>query len=551
MLKLKDIQSSFKIYIIRCKLSIIYLFILSAAALPLSFIFPKLYQILIDDVMGNNQLNKLLIIIIGIVLLYLIQTSVACLKLSQENKLYKEFNIGIRSDIWHNTINMSFSDKEKYSAGDITQRMIDDPEKIGNFVKDQIVDRYYAYFMFTASTILILLIDPLLSIVCSSLIPVLLFINNYIGRKSSEVNEEIRQISNDYYGFTYNSLQYWKEIKVQNAEDSFVNKFTNYRNILSKLGLKSIKYWGYNEVFNDFKSNYLNKVFVYIIGAFFIIYNDLTVGKLIMFAEYYGFCFDSLNTVIIKNNDLKKNNPFYQRIIEMLDHNIRDDQRSKHRLKGDITVNNLFFSYGNDQILHNISFSILSGDKVAIIGESGCGKTTLIKNLLGMLTPKQGKIKYSDKSLNEIMLSDLYDQVGVVMQDPFYFNLTILENLRIAMPDASEEQIKKACCCARIYDFIESSEDGFNTVIGENGVKLSGGQKQRLAIAQALLRQPKILFLDEATSALDEQNEREILENIGIKYSDMTIILISHKPSVIKLMDKRINLTNTKELLYG
>ena len=161
------------------------------------------------------------------------------------------------------------------------------------------------------------------------------------------------------------------------------------------------------------------------------------------------------------------------------------------------------------------------------------------------------KIKYSDKSLNEIMLSDLYDQVGVVMQDPFYFNLTILENLRIAMPDASEEQIKKACCCARIYDFIESSEDGFNTVIGENGVKLSGGQKQRLAIAQALLRQPKILFLDEATSALDEQNEREILENIGIKYSDMTIILISHKPSVIKLMDKRINLTNTKELLYG
>ncbi len=550
MLKLNDIKAAFNKYIKECTSSIVFLVVFNIVTLPLTFIYPKIYQVLIDDVMFSRRTEKIWLVIIGILSLYLVQTIVSYIKVTHENKLNRSFGIGVRSDVWHNFINLSFQDKEKYSVGDVKQRVVDDVEKIGNFIKDQIVDRYYAYIMVMISAILIVFINPILTLICITLIPFLLWINDYIGKKSSEVNEEIRKVSDEYYGFTYNSLQFWKEIKLQNTEDSFVKRFSNYRDTLSKLGLKSIKYWGYNEVFNDFKNNYLNKVFVYIVGVFFIIKGRLTVGNLIMFAEYYGFCFNSLNTIITKNIEIKKNNPFYQRIIEIISIDTKTKTQDKSIINGDIKVEGLSFSYGENNIIKDCSFNVKSGDSLAIVGESGCGKTTLIKNLLGMLTPQQGTIYYSDKPLNEIMLSDLYDQVGVVMQDPFYFNLTIKENLMLASPEATEMQIKDACDAANILDFIITLENGFDTIIGENGIKLSGGQKQRLAIAQALLKQPKILFLDEATSALDEGNESIIMNNIKSYYPDMTVILISHKPSVIRLMNNRIELNKSKEILY-
>ncbi len=550
MLKSKAIKAAFNKYISECKRSIVFLVIFNIVTLPLTFIYPKIYQVLIDDVMLNKQTDKIWLLVISILVLYLVQTVVAYIKLTNENKLNKSFGTGVRLDVWHKLINLSYHDKEKYFVGDAKQRVVDDTEKIGNFLKDQIVDRYYAYIMVMGSAILIIFINPMLSLMCLTVIPFLLWINDYIGKRSSEVNEEIRKVSDEYYGFTYNSLQFWKEIKLQNAEISFVKRFSDYRDTLSKLGLKSIKYWGYNEVFNDFKTNYLNKVFVYVIGAFFIIKGRLTVGNLIMFAEYYGFCFNSLNTIITKNIELKKNNPFYQRIIEIISIDTKTETQDKYIINGDIKVDGLSFSYGENNIIKDCSFNVKSGDSLAIVGESGCGKTTLIKNLLGMLTPQQGTIYYSGKPLNEIMLSDLYDQVGVVMQDPFYFNLTIKENLMLASPEATEMQIKDACDAANILDFIITLENGFDTIIGENGIKLSGGQKQRLAIAQALLNQPKILFLDEATSALDEGNESMIMNSIKSYYPDMTVILISHKPSVIRLMNNRIELIKSKEILY-
>lgn len=546
MLKMSEIKATFQNYIDSSGSAVRILLILDIVALSLTFVFPKLYQILLDNVMANGQLNKLLPVCIGIIILCVFRISVTYIKQIYENKVNKNFNMAVRNDVWRNLLNMSFEQKDHFSVGDVKQRVVDDAEKIGNFIKDQVVERYYNYFIVIVGTVLILIINPIMALICAILLPILLWINDYIGRKSSEVNVEIRKVSDEYYGFCYNSLQFWKEIKLQNAEDSFIGKFTKYRNTLSNLGMKSIKYWGYGEVFNDFKTNYLNKVFVYLLGVAFIIKGKLTVGTLIMFAEYYGYCFNALNAIITKNIDIKKNNPYYARIIDVLKMAQTEVEKTDVEIDGSIVIENLSFAYGNNTVIIDCSFNIHKGDKIAITGESGCGKTTLIKLMLGMLNADIGNIQYSNTDITEISFRSLYNQIGVVMQDPFCFNLTIRENLKLANPNATNEEIECSCKAACICGFIESLPNGYETVIGENGVKLSGGQKQRLAIAQALLKYPKILFLDEATSALDENNEREIMKNIQKNYPAMTIILISHKPSVIGLMDKKIQFSKKK-----
>lgn len=549
MLKLRDIKTSFQKYIDYSWSAVRILLTINIAALPLTFVFPKLYQVLLDDVMAKGKLGKLFQICIGLIALFILQTFLSYIKQIYENKVSKNFNMAVRKDVWCKLLNMSFDQKDHFSIGDAKQRVVDDVEKIGNFIKDQIVDCYYNYFIVILGTILILIINPIMALICSAVLPIILLVNDYIGRKSSEVNGEIREIGDEYYGFCYNSLQFWKEIKLQNAEDSFLKTFTKYRNNLSKLGLKSIKYWGYGEVFNDFKTNYLNKVFVYILGVIFIIKGDLTVGTVVMFAEYYGYCFNALNAIVNKNIEIKKNNPYYSRIIDVLKMDT-EEERSDVEIDGDIVVEDLKFAYGSNNVIAGCSFKVNKGDKIAVTGESGCGKSTLIKLMLGMLNADSGEIYYSDKDIKEISLKSLYKQIGVVMQDPIFFDLSIIENLKLASPNATDERIESCCKAACIFDFIESLPNGYGTIIGENGVRLSGGQKQRLAIAQTILKQPEILFLDEATSALDESNEREIMDNIRKNYPEMTVMLVSHKPSVIALLDKRLEINDKQGVLY-
>ena len=549
MLKLRDIKTSFQKYIDYSWSAVRILLTINIAALPLTFVFPKLYQVLLDDVMAKGKLGKLFQICIGLIDLFILQTFLSYIKQIYENKVSKNFNMAVRKDVWCKLLNMSFDQKNHFSIGDAKQRVVDDVEKIGNFIKDQIVDRYYNYFIVILGAILILIINPIMALICSAVLPIILLVNDYIGRKSSEVNGEIREIGDEYYGFCYNSLQFWKEIKLQNAEDSFLKTFTKYRNNLSKLGLKSIKYWGYGEVFNDFKTNYLNKVFVYILGVIFIIKGDLTVGTVVMFAEYYGYCFNSLNAIVNKNIEIKKNNPYYSRIIDVLKMDT-EEEKSDVEIDGDIIIEDLKFAYGSNNVITGCSFKVNKGDKIAVTGESGCGKSTLIKLMLGMLNADSGEIYYSDKDIKEISLKSLYKQIGVFMQDPIFFDLSIIENLKLASPNATDERIESCCKAACIFDFIESLPNGYGTIIGENGVRLSGGQKQRLAIAQAILKQPEILFLDEATSALDESNEREIMDNIRKNYPEMTVMLVSHKPSVIALLDKRLEINDKQGVLY-
>ncbi len=231
------------------------------------------------------------------------------------------------------------------------------------------------------------------------------------------------------------------------------------------------------------------------------------------------------------------------RISEVFDMTTEDDadktKAGLERIEGTIDFQNIFFEYEEGvPVLKDVSFHSEAGQTTALVGSSGSGKSTILSLVLNFIQPNKGKILIDGKDLQTVKLRDYRSQLGVVLQENFLFAGTIIENLRFANPHADLEQIKEMCKIANADEFIEKFPDGYDTVVGERGVKLSGGQRQRLAIARALLANPRILILDEATSSLDSESEALIQEGLNNLRKGRTTFVIAHRLSTIRAADQ-------------
>jgi len=218
-----------------------------------------------------------------------------------------------------------------------------------------------------------------------------------------------------------------------------------------------------------------------------------------------------------------------------------DEQRTiqLETLKGDLVFEDVSFSYDEGaEVLHNINFEAPSGTVIALVGSSGSGKSTIAGLSATFLNPKSGKITIDGQDLSKVNLSSYRQYLGVVLQDEFLFEGTIKENIMFPRPNATEEELQNAVKAAYVNEFTDRFEDGLDTLIGERGVKLSGGQRQRLAIARAILANPKIIILDEATSNLDTESEGLIQKSLDELVRDRTTIVIAHRLSTIKKADQ-------------
>ena len=524
-----------KQYVYPIRWSVTALVILSLISLPISLISPRFFQILVDEVMYQKNGSIFWVVVLGMLSIFILRLILDSISLKLNNRVHNSFVYQLRKAVFDKYKKTPVSFIEKKEVGELKMRMMDDIDVLGNFIGDQIVSYIYGILLLLFTIVASLGISWQMMLFCFMILPIVFIVDSLIGNGTRRINEQIRDVNSKYYTSTYNSLQFWREIKAQGSEQLFIERFSGFRAVLAKLGVKSIRFWAYREVFSDFKSNYLTKVLVYIIGAFFVAKNQISVGTLIMFSEYFSMLFSSLESLNAKRIALKTNEPYYERVFDTF--SFPEESKEPIELKAlkyGICLTNVCFSYSEKApVLKEINLEINKGDYVAIVGKTGCGKTTLAKLLLGLYEAQSGDILLDDINIRDISRADLSNLLGVVMQDNYLFNTSIRENLVIANESATEQEMIEACKKANIYDFIMEQPNGFDTVIGERGVKLSGGQKQRISIAAALLRKPQILIFDEATSALDRHSENIINDAINRISEDVTVIVIAHKPETV------------------
>ncbi len=290
-------------------------------------------------------------------------------------------------------------------------------------------------------------------------------------------------------------------------------------------------------------------------------YNMFTIGTILAFGGYLYFLWSPVEQLVKIPLDFAGASASLSNIFKYLDMPVESEgEKELGRDKGwNIEYTNVGFSYdGEKEILKDVSLKVESGQKMAVVGVSGSGKTTMTKLLTRLYDPCSGYIYINGTNTSEVKLEALRENIGIVEQEAYLFDTTVLENLKYARSGVTDEEIVETAKKAQIHDFIMSLPEGYDTVVGDRGVRLSGGQRQRLLIARALLKDPGVLIFDEPTSALDTLTEAALWEAINSYFRDKTVIIITHRLSTIKdanriavMAEGRISEFGTHEELLG
>jgi ABC-type multidrug transport system fused ATPase/permease subunit len=284
-------------------------------------------------------------------------------------------------------------------------------------------------------------------------------------------------------------------------------------------------------------------VLMMIVGGRAILAGTMTLGDFVMYVFFTGMLAAPLVQIAHIATQLSEAFAGLDRIREvqrLVTEDAEDEgKRPLGRLRGEVEMQGVSFQYTADKpVLHDVSFHAPAGTTTALVGPSGSGKSTLIHLVLAFARPLAGRVLVDGNDLTEVKLRDYRDQVGVVLQDNFLFDGTVLDNIRYSRPEATLEEVRAVARIAHAAEFVEGFPDGYGTIIGERGVKLSGGQRQRLAIARAILADPRILILDEATSSLDSESEALIQDGLRALRRGRTTFVIAHRLSTITSADQ-------------
>ncbi|PWK17433.1 ABC transporter ATP-binding protein [Xanthomarina spongicola] len=507
-----------------------------------SLVLPWKSKALLDDVIPNKDYDQLynLLLIVGIAILIQAVTSFLLTKLLsvQAQYLISELRAQVQKKVL--SLPISFFDNTK--SGVLVSRIMTDVEGVRNLIGTGLVQMVGGTI--TAVISLILLINISWSMTLFVLVPVAIFgfialkAFGYIRpifRKRGVINAEVT-------GRLTETLAGVRVIKAFNAEEQENKTFEVGVERLFQNVKKSLTATAFMTSSSTFLLG-IASTGIMGIGGYKIMTGDLTVGDFLSFTLLLGFMIAPIVQMSNIGSQLTEALAGLDRTEELMNMEAEADDENRtielKNLKGDLVFNDVSFSYeAGKEVLHNISFNAPSGSVTALVGSSGSGKSTIAGLSATFLNPKAGKITIDNHDLSKVNLNSYRQHLGVVLQDEFLFEGTIRENILFPRPNASEEELIQAVKAAYVDEFTDRFDDGLDTLIGERGVKLSGGQRQRLAIARAILADPKMIILDEATSNLDTESEGLIQKSLAELTKNRTTIVIAHRLSTIKKADQ-------------
>jgi ATP-binding cassette subfamily B protein len=430
--------------------------------------------------------------------------------------------------------------------GELIQRSTGDVETVRRFILSQIVElvRMAAIFLFSFSMMYI--VNPRYALISVVFSPILIISSYLFFKQERKVWAKHEAEADRLNSIVQENLNGIRVVQAFANEKYEIDKFERQNKRKLGIGLKQVLLHTFYWPASDFLVN-LQVTISFIAGGYFAITGQITVGELLSFYSYIMMVSWPMRQVGRVLSQMGMALVAIERIYQILqaEPEKQDGSPITQRLKGEIEFKDVHFSYNgqtSEKVLKGISFKIHPGEKVAFIGPTGSGKSTIISLLVNLYEPERGEI---------LIDGSLRKKIGVVLQTPFLFSTTVRGNIVYANPAAKENTILDSIKIAKVDEIEEVLPDGFNTLVGEKGVTLSGGQKQRVALARTLLSQPDILVLDDVTSAVDTETEHSILQALEEPMSDKTTLIISHRITSIQKADRILVFSNGKIVQEG
>jgi len=513
-----------------------------------SLAFPRAMGNLIDAATlskGLSNINTIAIVLLGILFFQAITTF---LKVIWFVEVAERSLADLRKDTYFKLVTLPMTVFAQRRVGELNSRISADLSQIQDSITITIAELLRQIITLIGGIIALSLVSVKLTLMMLAIFPVLIGVAVVFGKYIRGIARKSQDQLAESNVIVEETLQGISNVKAFVNEAYETLRYKKSMNEVIKYALKGAKFRGAFSAFIIF-CLFGSIVIVVWYGSTLVQKGDITVGELTTFILYATYVGAAMGSFADLYSQLQKTVGATERVIELLDEKNEDislDVRQgiiDKKINGKIEFNNIQFAYPTRieiEVLKGLSFTANIGEKVAIVGQSGAGKSTIASLLLRFYTPDSGSITFDDVNAAEYSLSDIRNQIAIVPQDVLLFGGSIRENICYGKIDASNDELITAARQANAHDFIMSFPEGYETVVGERGIKLSGGQRQRIAIARALLKNPAILILDEATSSLDSESERLVQEALQILMSGRTSIIIAHRLSTIREADQII-----------
>ncbi|EOU1753673.1 ABC transporter ATP-binding protein [Clostridium perfringens] len=509
--------------------------------------YPMITRNIINDVIPNRQIKLLFVFAIVLTLIFLIKAGLNYFMQYWGHVVGVRMQADMRRDLFDKLQDMPNKYFDNNKTGVIMSRIINDLLDISELAHHGPEDLFISLVMLVGSFIILCTINVPLTIITFAIIPFLLFYTIHKRNKMKKAFKETRVKTGEVNATIENSISGVRVTKSFGNKAYEMEKFDKSNGIFKKA--REHAYKAMAEYFSGmFFLVDMLELIVLIAAGYFTYLGKINVGDFAAYLLYIKMFLQPIRKLINFNEMFQNGMSGFERYEEIMnEENEKEIPNAKELkdVKGKITIKDVTFRYDNkESILENFNLDIEAGKMVALVGPSGGGKTTICNLIPRFYDYESGQIFIDDVDISTVTLKSLRENIGIVQQDVFLFTGTIKENIMYGNPNATDEEVIEAAKNACLHDFIMGLEDGYDTFIGERGVKLSGGQKQRISIARVFLKNPAILILDEATSALDNVTEYEIQKALEELSKDRTTLVVAHRLSTVKNSDEIVVLTD-------
>ena len=507
--------------------------------------YPTLARSIINEYSHGKNITPIIIGAVMLLVIYVIKAVGTYIMGYYGHVVGIRMQKDMRRDLFSKYQKLPFSYFDDHKTGDLLSRLTNDLQDVSELAHHGPENLFLAVLMFVGAFIMLMRINVTLTLIMFAIIPVIIVFTILTRRSMYSAMRNSRREMANVNSTLENSITGIRETKAYVAHHHEECKFAVNNSLFAKFRAQSVRWIGIYSSVMDFLTDFLYLIVIFI-GGIFMMRGKIDAADFTAFLLYINMFLNPIHRFVTLFEQLQDGMSGFSRFYEIMNtpDEVDDGKIEITDISGDVRFENVTFAYtvadGEEEkaVISDLSINLKAGNTIAFVGPSGGGKSTICNLIPRFYNVSEGRITIDGVDVMDITLDSLRRNIGMVSQSVFLFDGTIRDNIAYGAPDATDEDIVDAARKARIHDFIATLDKGYDTEVGERGVKLSGGQRQRIAIARVFLKNPKLLILDEATSALDNVTEQKIQEALEELSEGRTVIVVAHRLSTVKNADE-------------